>query len=90
MKAAIAEAKLGRQWDRYNDAVKALSTIAPADPESVLDHAWAAALAKRNKHDTDQLEAQLKGYKNNLIKESTRVGNDQITTKLSLISSDGK
>jgi COP9 signalosome complex subunit 1 len=73
LKAAVIEAKLGREWERYNQAAQALGTIAPQEPEAVLDHTWSAALTKRNKHDTEQLEAQLKGYKNNLIKESTRV-----------------
>jgi COP9 signalosome complex subunit 1 len=35
---------------------------------------WMEATTKQVKAETDRLEFELKGYKNNLIKESIRVG----------------
>jgi hypothetical protein len=39
----------------------------------VRDQAWVDTVGKQNLAETARLEAELKGYKNNLIKESIRV-----------------
>ena len=39
----------------------------------VPDLAWVDKMTRQVKVETDRLEAELKGYKNNLIKESIRV-----------------
>lgn len=44
----------------------------------VPDLAWVDKMTKQVKSETDRLEAELKGYKNNLIKESIRVSNDSV------------
>ena len=73
MKAAIAESKLGKDVGRYDIAVSTLQEIAPGDPDAVPDLGWVDSTTKQVKAETDRLELELKGYKNNLIKESIRV-----------------
>jgi hypothetical protein len=73
LKAAVVEAKKGQDVQRYRDAWECLRTAAPGEPEATFDDAWAQATDKANKAETQRLEAQLKGYKNNLVKESIRV-----------------
>ena len=46
----------------------------PLDCEATPDVAWIDKVQKQTKVETDKLEMELKGYKNNLIKESIRVG----------------
>jgi len=43
------------------------------DIDNLLDPVWAAQQEKKNATETARLENELKGYKNNLIKESIRV-----------------
>ncbi|KAL2854246.1 26S proteasome subunit RPN7-domain-containing protein [Aspergillus pseudoustus] len=78
LKAAIAEAKSGKDLSRYERAVQALSEVAPHDAEAVVDREWAERLQKVVKSETDRLEHELRGYKNNLIKESIRMGNEDL------------
>ena len=73
LKAAVAEAKRGRDVDLYRAAVSYLQQVAPTDPDAVLDIAWVDRMTKQVKIESDRLEQELKGYKNNLIKESIRV-----------------
>ncbi len=72
LKAAIAEAKSGYDVQLYDEATTALNNFDPADPASTLDLGWIDSVKKQNKLKTDRLEAELKGYKNNLIKEAFR------------------
>ena len=73
LKSAVAEAKKGKDIQRYEDAVSLLQEVAPQDPDSVPIHDWMDTTKKQVKAQTDRLELELKGYKNNLIKESIRV-----------------
>lgn len=73
LKAAIAEAKSGKDIQRYRDAWECMRIAAPDEPEAVFDQAWVTSTEKSNKVETHRLEAELKGYKNNLVKESIRV-----------------
>lgn len=73
LKAAIVEAKKGRDVGRYLRAVETLHSAAPGDPEATLDTKWIEMTSKKVALDTERMEAELKGYKNNLIKESIRV-----------------
>lgn len=73
LKAAIAEAKRGKDTHRYREAVECLRVAAPSEPEARFDQAWLEAQEAANKIETNRLLAELKGYKNNLIKESIRV-----------------
>lgn len=73
LKMAVAEAKAGKDVRCYERAVEALKRVAPAESEAVLDSAWVDQTSRAVKSDTGRLEHELKGYKNNLIKESIRV-----------------
>jgi COP9 signalosome complex subunit 1 len=73
LKAAVAEAKSGKDLSRYERAVQALAEVAPGEAEAIFDRQWADQLQKVVKSETDRLEHELRGYKNNLIKESIRV-----------------
>lgn len=74
LKGAMTEAKAGNDVQRYVDAVAALRLhLAPGDQDGNIDQAWIERKEKQNKTESTRLEAELKGYKNNLIKESIRV-----------------
>lgn len=73
LKAAVNEARKGRDTEAYREAVELLHLVAPHEPEAALDTTWIANTNRTNKAEAARLEAELKGYKNNLIKESIRV-----------------
>ena len=73
LKLAIAEAKTGQDVGRYEAVTSRLHEIAPDDRDGIPDLDWVDKMTKKVKADTDRLESELKGYKNNLIKESIRV-----------------
>lgn len=73
LKAAIAEAKQGTDIQRYEIAVSYLREMAPNDSDATPDLDWIDRMKKEVKGATDRMELELKGYKNNLIKESIRV-----------------
>lgn len=73
LKAAVSEAKSGKDISRYERAVTALAQVAPGESEAKRDIDWVEHMHKVVKVETDRLEHELKGYKNNLIKESIRV-----------------
>ena len=73
LKAAIAEAKKGTDVQRYENVVSRLGEIAPGDADATPDLDWIDRMKKQVKSATDKMELELKGYKNNLIKESIRV-----------------
>ena len=73
LKSAVQEAKKGSDVKKYNQAVEDLRRVGPNEPEAKHDHQWVAATERKTSDETARLEAELKGYKNNLIKESIRV-----------------
>lgn len=73
LRLAIQEAKTGNSIQRYVVAQQLYASVAPDEPDSKLDQGWVDQTRKRNDAKTIQLEAELKGYKNNLVKESIRV-----------------
>ena len=78
---------------RYLEAQGHLETIGPQEPESVRDQEWVDTVGKQNQAESQRLEAELKGYKNNLIKESVRVSHfsSELHFYLALnISTDGQ
>ncbi|KAJ5555404.1 26S proteasome regulatory subunit Rpn7 [Penicillium sp. DV-2018c] len=78
LKAAIAEAKSGKDVARYEKAVRALAEAAPSDPEASLDSTWVQSTQRYVLSQTERLEDELRGYKNNLIKESIRMAHEDI------------
>lgn len=73
LKAAVIEAKGGSDVSRYREAWECLRQVAPDDPDAQRDDAWIEKTEMENKAETARLENELKGYRNNLIKESIRV-----------------
>ncbi|OAQ97551.1 hypothetical protein LLEC1_01120 [Akanthomyces lecanii] len=73
LKAAIEEAKSGRDVSQYKQAWDCIRKLAPEEPEATRDAAWIDTTEKSNKAETQRLESELKGYKHNLIKESIRL-----------------
>ena len=59
--------------NRYKVAVGILQKIAPGDPDARLDEEWVDRTIRKISADTEKMEAALKSYKHNLIKESIRV-----------------
>lgn len=78
LKAAIAEARSSKDVSRYERAVRALAEVAPNDPDASLDAAWVQETNRYVQTQTERLEHELRGYKNNLIKESIRVRSENI------------
>ncbi|OIW33754.1 hypothetical protein CONLIGDRAFT_190595 [Coniochaeta ligniaria NRRL 30616] len=78
LKAAVAEAKNGKDINRYTEAVEQLSMACPTDRDAVLDTDWMERTEQANRAETQRLEAELRGYKNNLIKESIRMGHEDL------------
>ncbi|KAJ8105622.1 hypothetical protein ONZ43_g7356 [Nemania bipapillata] len=78
LKAAVIEAKKGKDVQRYQDAWEYLRMASPNEPETEYDNAWVNMTTKTNKNLAHQLEAELKGYKNNLVKESIRIGHREL------------
>ena len=73
-KLAIKEAKKGSDVHFFNEALALLQQISNLkDVEKLSDRSWAKDQEKKNSTDSHKLENELKGYKNNLIKESIRV-----------------
>lgn len=73
LKAAITEAKNSKDVVRYEKAVRALAEVAPGDPDASLSSMWVQETQRFVKAQNERLEHELRGYKNNLIKESIRV-----------------
>lgn len=75
MKLAINElVSTGRDVQLYRDAYELLHVLSPDEPEAKFNNAWVSETEKANRVETHHLEAELKKYKNNLVKESIRVG----------------
>ena len=73
LKAAVSEAKRGRDINHYRLAQEKLAVVASHEPEAAYDKEWLDRVVRENNAQTRRLEDELKGYKNNLIKESVRV-----------------
>ncbi|KAJ3497884.1 hypothetical protein NLG97_g1554 [Lecanicillium saksenae] len=78
LKGAVAEAKSSTDVSLYKQAWDCIRKLAPNEPEATRDDAWIDATEKSNKAETQRLESELKGYRNNLIKESIRMGNEDL------------
>ncbi|EHA57969.1 hypothetical protein MCOR27_003708 [Pyricularia oryzae] len=78
LKVAVAEAKRGKDVARYREAVDLLRQASPNEPEASLDRKWIDVTEKSNREETKRLEQELKGYKNNLVRESIRMGNEDL------------
>ncbi|KIX98801.1 uncharacterized protein Z520_05262 [Fonsecaea multimorphosa CBS 102226] len=78
---AVLEAKRSSDVRNYLEAVALLEKVSKGkNLDHLLDPAWASQQEKKNVAETARLESELKGYKNNLIKESIRMGNEDLGT----------
>src|SRR5689334_11746582 len=73
---AIAEAKKGKNVKLYTSLLEDFCNIAPQDPAAQADTAWVEKRTREIQQEQERLEHELKSYKNNLIKESIRMGNE--------------
>lgn len=71
--AAHEVLKNGRDVHQYQAICDDLRSLAPADPDSNANKQWIDRTNKANHAELHRLESELKGYKNNLVKESIRV-----------------
>ncbi|PHH61126.1 hypothetical protein CDD81_743 [Ophiocordyceps australis] len=78
LQAAVSEAMTGRDVERYIKACQYLRSAAPGDVEGEVDEEWIQSMEIDNKLETQRLEDELKGYKNNLIKETIRMGHEDL------------
>ncbi|KAI2626714.1 26S proteasome subunit RPN7-domain-containing protein [Hypoxylon sp. NC1633] len=85
LKAAVVEAKRGKDIQRYRDAWEYIRMAAPNEPEATWDESWVITTEKTTKTETTRLETELKGYKNNLVKESIRIGHRDLGEHLESI-----
>ena len=76
-KAAVIEAKQGKDLKIYEQAIRLLQQLAPQDSEAAFDKEWIERTLRETTAETQRLDGELKGYKNNLIKESIRVSRQQ-------------
>jgi COP9 signalosome complex subunit 1 len=73
LKLAIKALKQTSDVPRYKLVIEQLNKLAPDDPEAVMDEEWVEKTSRRVANSTEKIEADLKSYKHNLIKESIRV-----------------
>lgn len=78
LKQAARDAIDGRDVELYKEAVEKIRDLDPADPAAVHNVEWIQATEKANAAELSRLEAELKGYKNNLVKESIRVRHSRL------------
>src|SRR5271169_4427938 len=57
----------------YQETAEQLRLLVPTSLETSIDQSWMEHATRVAKFTTEKLEAELKNYKNNLIKESIRV-----------------
>jgi len=75
---AIAEAKKGKNVGLYTALVEQLRDITSEDSAARMDTAWVEKKTRDVQAEQERLEHELKSYKNNLIKESIRMGNEDL------------
>ncbi|KAJ5899877.1 26S proteasome regulatory subunit Rpn7 [Penicillium taxi] len=75
---AVHEALSGKNVEHYENAVRALAEVSPEEEGASLDPTWIQKTQISVNAQTERLELELKGYKNNLIKESIRMGHEDL------------
>jgi COP9 signalosome complex subunit 1 len=58
---------------RYKTIVEILQKVVPDDVDARIDEEWVDKTTRKVTIETEKMEAALKSYKHNLIKESIRV-----------------
>ncbi|KAF2206547.1 hypothetical protein CERZMDRAFT_52864 [Cercospora zeae-maydis SCOH1-5] len=78
---AIAKAKSGRDVQLYNRLTELAGNLGLSHL-AVVDVEWASQKDEENRREQGRLESELRGYKNNLIRESIRMGQEDLATHL--------
>jgi COP9 signalosome complex subunit 1 len=73
LQLAASEAKQGKDTELYSRVVETWQAIDWTNSNARKDENWILKTTRENKAESVRLESELKGYKNNLIKESIRV-----------------
>ena len=73
LRTAIPESKSAKDPRAYAAFTELLHEIDPENEAAIPDVEWIERKQKENQRETERLEHELRGYKNNLIKESIRV-----------------
>lgn len=81
LELGIDSAKRGKDTHVYRRLVDIAATLGQAVEE---DAEWVARQDDTNKRELARLEGELRGYKNNLIRESIRMGQEDLATHLLL------
>lgn len=68
----------GKDVQQYRAICEDLRSLAPTDSDSQVNKQWVEQTDKANQAEQHRLESELKGYKNNLVKESIRVCIDAV------------
>ncbi|KAM0721472.1 hypothetical protein Q7P37_002396 [Cladosporium fusiforme] len=80
---AINSAKSGKDVTLYRRLIE-LATLLDHKELAIQDTEWMDKTEDANKRESARLEQELKGYKNNLIRESIRMGQEDLATHLLL------
>ncbi|TID20990.1 hypothetical protein E6O75_ATG05755 [Venturia nashicola] len=75
---AITELMKGKDVQSYMEVAAEFQKLVPNEPLAQINTNWVSQQAQRNSTETNRLEHELKTYKNNLIKESIRMGQEDI------------
>lgn len=73
--AALTLIRQGRDLRAHQDALTIRNQLPPGVKADRVfaDQAWASETERANKSEVEKLEMELRGYQNNMIKESIRV-----------------
>ncbi|CAK7236716.1 hypothetical protein SCUCBS95973_009702 [Sporothrix curviconia] len=85
LRAAFAEAKKSHDTGRYREAANYFNLAAPDEAEELFSKSWIDSTDAANSAETKRLEREMKVYKNNLVKESIRMGNEELGRHLESI-----
>ncbi|KAG8627614.1 hypothetical protein KVT40_005097 [Elsinoe batatas] len=77
---AIPEATTSKNPALYEDLTALLQELNPKDHLATPDLEWIERRKKENQREAERLEQELRGYKNNLIKESIRMGQEDLAS----------
>ncbi|PUU72445.1 26S proteasome subunit RPN7-domain-containing protein [Tuber borchii] len=82
LKLAIKLLKQTQDVPRFRLALDILRKLSLEDAEAAQDDAWIEKTSRKVASDTERIEADLKSYKHNLIKESIRIGHEDLGNHL--------
>ncbi|KAI7023334.1 hypothetical protein KC355_g1749, partial [Hortaea werneckii] len=81
MTTAVSAAKKGKDVQLYTGLCELAKQLGHSDLATP-DAEWVTKQEEGNRRETSRLEGELRGYKNNLIRESIRMGQEDIATHM--------